>query len=98
MLPEQKLDALLARHKALESELATPLPRETYIKLSREFAELGPIVETVKEYRSVAAEIEGLEVLMKDPATDAEMREMAGAQRPAPARRASAPRRPDKVA
>ena len=55
MLPEQKLDALLARHKALESELATPLARETYVKLSREFAELGPIVETVKEYRSVAA-------------------------------------------
>jgi len=90
MLPEQKLDALLARHKALESELATPLARETYVKLSREFAELGPIVETVKEYRSVAAEIEGLEVLMDDPATDAEMREMANAERPALEERRSA--------
>ena len=90
MLPEQKLDALLARHKALESELATPLARETYVKLSREFAELGPIVETVKEYRSVAAEIEGLEVLMEDPATDAEMREMASAERPALEERRSA--------
>ena len=90
MLPEQKLDALLARHKALESELATPLARETYVKLSREFAELGPIVETVKEYRSIAAEIEGLEVLMDDPATDAEMREMANAERPALEERRSA--------
>ena len=90
MLPEQKLDALLARHKALESELATPLARETYVKLSREFAELGPIVETVKEYRAVAAEIEGLEVLLKDPATDAEMREMASAERPALEERRSA--------
>ena len=90
MLPEQKLDALLARHKALERELATPLARETYVKLSREFAELGPIVETVKEYRSVAAEIEGLEVLMDDPATDAEMREMANAERPALEERRSA--------
>src|SRR5215831_13700531 len=98
MLPEQKLDALLARHKALESELATPLPRETYIKLSREFAELGPIVETVKECRSVAAEIEGLEVLMKDPATDAEMREMASAERPALEERRSALERQIKFA
>src|SRR5215468_4011057 len=98
MLPEQKLDALLARHKALESELATPLPRETYIKLSREFAELGPIVETVKEYRSVAAEIEGLEVLMKDPATDAEMREMASAERPTLEERRSAIERQIKFA
>ena len=98
MLPQTKLDALLARHKALESELATPLARETYVKLSREFAELGPIVETVKEYRSVAAEIEGLEVLMEDPATDAEMREMASAERPALEERRSAIERQIKFA
>jgi len=98
MLPEQKLDALLARHKALESELATPLARETYVKLSREFAELGPIVETVKEYRSIAAEIEGLEVLMEDPATDDEMREMASAERPALEERRSAIERQIKFA
>ena len=53
MLPEQKLDALLARHKAIESELATQVTPETYVKLSREFAELGPVVETVKSYRNV---------------------------------------------
>ena len=44
MVPEQKLDALLARHKAIESELATQVTPETYVKLSREFAELGPVV------------------------------------------------------
>jgi peptide chain release factor 1 len=82
MLPETKLDALIARHGAVEAELANPLTPETYVKLSREFAELGPIVETVKDYRSVVSEIEGLEALMKDPATEAEMREMASAERP----------------
>src|SRR5262245_56813988 len=83
MLPEQKLDALVARHKAVEAELATQVTPETYVKLSREFAELGPIVETVKTYRSVAAEIEGLDALIADPATDAEMRTMASAEKPA---------------
>src|SRR5262245_21617596 len=82
MLPEQKLDALLARHKALERDLASPVTPDTYVKLSREFAELAPIVETVKNYRSTVAEIDGLDALVADPATDPEMRAMAAAERP----------------
>jgi len=83
MLPEQKLDALLARHQAVEAELATQVTPEIYVKLSREFAELAPIVETVKNYRSVAGEIAGLDALLEDPATDAEMRTMASTEKPA---------------
>src|SRR6184192_1454957 len=82
MLPEQKLDALVARHKAVERELATPVTPDTYVKLSREFAELTPIVETVKNYRSTIAEIDGLDALAADPSTDLEMRAMAAAERP----------------
>jgi len=82
MLPVQKLDALVARHHAVESELATQVTPDTYVKLSREFAELSPVVEAVRKYRSVAAEIEDLEALMADAATDAEMRAMAAAEKP----------------
>jgi len=82
MLPEQKLDALLARHKAIESELATQVTPETYVKLSREFAELGPVVETVRNYRHVVSEIDGLDALIADSSTDAEMRTMAAAEKP----------------
>jgi peptide chain release factor 1 len=82
MLPEQKLDALLARHKAIESELATQVTPETYVKLSREFAELGPVVATVRNYRNVVSEIEGLDALITDSSTDAEMRTMAAAEKP----------------
>jgi peptide chain release factor 1 len=82
MLPEQKLDALLARHRAIESELATQVTPETYVKLSREFAELGPVVDTVRNYRNVVSEIEDLEALIADPSTDAEMRTMAAAEKP----------------
>ncbi len=83
MLPEQKLDALLARHQMVEAELAQQLAPEIYVKLSREFAELAPIVETVKDYRSIVAEIAGLQAMLEDPATDAEMRQMAAAEKPA---------------
>ncbi|MGE3150749.1 MAG: peptide chain release factor 1 [Pseudorhodoplanes sp.] len=83
MLPEQKLDALVARHQAVEAELATPLDPDAYVKLSREFAELGPVVETVKAYRAVLGEIADLRGLLTDPATDSEMRDMAAAELPA---------------
>ena len=82
MLPEQKLDALLARHEAVEANLAREVTPDTYVKLSREFAELAPIVETVKRYRSLVGEIEGLNALIADAATDAEMRAMASAEKP----------------
>src|SRR5690242_6437430 len=82
MLPEQKLDALVARHKTVERELANPVAPETYVKLSREFAELAPIVEAVQNYRGVIAEIDGLDALIADTATDAAMRTMALSERP----------------
>jgi len=82
MLPEQKLDALVTRHKTVERELANPVAPETYVKLSREFAELAPIVGAVQNYRGIVAEIEGLDALIADAATDAEMRALALSERP----------------
>ena len=82
MLPEHRLDALLERHRQVEHELASPLTPEIYVKLSREFSELGPIVETVRSYRGVVTEIEGLDALFADSGTDAEMRAMATAEKP----------------
>ena len=57
MLPQPKLDALIARHAAIETELAAQPDRRTYIKLSREFSELSPLVETVKAYRAALDEL-----------------------------------------
>ena len=83
MLPQHKLDALLDRYRMIEHELASQVAPETYVKLSREFSELGPVVETVRTYRQVTDEIADLEAMMADPGTDSEMRAMAGAEKPA---------------
>jgi peptide chain release factor 1 len=83
MLPEQKLDALLARHKMVESELASQLAPADYVRLSREFAELGPVVAAITAYRAVTTEIAGLQALLEDAATDAEMRAIAAEEKPA---------------
>ena len=81
ILPQQKLDALLARHALVESELASGLGADAYVKLSREFAELSPIVETIKSYRTTDREIAELSALVDDSSTDAEMRKLADLER-----------------
>ncbi len=83
MLPESKLDALLARHAAVEAELAASTAPDAYVRLSREFAELAPVVDKVKSYRSVVNEIADLEALATDPSTEPEMRAIAAAEKPA---------------
>jgi peptide chain release factor 1 len=82
MLPDQKLNALVVRHAALQRDLASVLPTETYVKLSREFAELSPVVEAVNSYRAAQNELDGLTSLIADPSTDSEMRSIAEAEKP----------------
>jgi peptide chain release factor 1 len=81
ILPQQKMDALLARHSLVESELATGLAPDAYVKLSREFAELSPVVEAIKAFRDADKEISELAALIDDSATDADMRKLADAER-----------------
>ena len=80
-LPEGKLDTLLTRHSVVEAELSRQLPPEQFVKLSREFAEIDPVVAKIKAYREVAAELAELEALIADPKTEAAMREMADDER-----------------
>ncbi len=83
MLPETKLDIMLARHASLEAELSRPLAAETYVKLTRELAELAPIVEKVKTYRAAVAELTDLDAMIADPTTEADMRAIATEEKPA---------------
>jgi peptide chain release factor 1 len=80
-LPEAKLDTLLTRHAAVEAELSRQVPPETFVKLSREFAELDPVVGKIRAYRAIAGEIADLEALIADLKTEAAMREMADEER-----------------
>jgi peptide chain release factor 1 len=82
MLPEAKLDALLARHAAIQAELAEQLSPDHYVRLSREFAEIDPVADKVKAYRNVATEISDLEGLIADTSLDQEMRAIASAEKP----------------
>ncbi len=81
MIPAAKLDRLLDRFAAIESEMASGVAGEAFVRLSREHAELAPVIETVRAYRVARSEMEGAEAVMEDPATDSEMRAMAEEER-----------------
>ncbi|MCS3731407.1 peptide chain release factor 1 [Bradyrhizobium betae] len=80
-LPETKLDVLLAHHASLEAESLSQLSSERYVQVTRELAEITPLIEAVKTYRSAVKELADTEALIADTTTDAEMRGMAEAER-----------------
>src|ERR1044072_4767592 len=82
-LPQSKLDALVSRLRTIEGDLASGPDRDTYVKLSREFSELQPIVETIKTYGAIGSEIADLDAMLADSATDREMRALAESEKPA---------------
>ena len=81
MLPEAKLDILLAHHASLEAQLLGQVNSESYVKITRELAELNPLIDAVKAYRAAQVEIAGIDALIADPATEPDMRGMAEAER-----------------
>src|ERR1700754_3523384 len=81
MIAAAKLERLLDRFSAIESEMASGASGAAFVKLSREHAELAPVIETVREYRSAQTQIEEPEALIADTATDSDMRGMAEQER-----------------
>ena len=76
-LPEAKLDVLLAHHASLEAELLGQVSSERYVRATRELAEITPLIDAVKAYRTAVKELADTEALIADSSTDPEMRGMA---------------------
>jgi len=83
MIPEAKLSRLLDRFASIEAELASGAGGGAYVKLSKEHAELSPVVAAVGAYRAAALELSGAEGLAEDSANDPELRALAEEERPA---------------
>ncbi|MDD7909294.1 MULTISPECIES: peptide chain release factor 1 [Pseudovibrio] len=81
MLAQEKLDTLLSRFDQIESEMASGPSADVYIKLSRDYAQLEPIVKSIRELRQAEAEFADAQALLDDRDTDAEMRELAQLER-----------------
>ena len=80
-IPADKLDKLIARWQSVQTTLASGMDQETYVRLSREFAELDPIVTTITTLRSTLREVDELKQLIDDPKSDPEMAALAEEER-----------------
>ena len=81
MLPEEKLDLILRRHEEISARLTSAIGGAEYVALSRELADLGGVVEAVRAWRAGQTELTGVEQMLADSTTDADMRGLAEAEK-----------------
>jgi peptide chain release factor 1 len=79
---DARLDALIDRFSIIEARLAGQPDTETFVRLSRDYAELEPVVARVRALRAAESELADVDGLIADAATDDEMRALAEAERP----------------
>ncbi|NVJ97258.1 MAG: peptide chain release factor 1, partial [Alphaproteobacteria bacterium] len=78
MISEERLEQLLERYDYLGHALGTPdeFSNEEFVKLSREYADLGPVVEAVNALKAAREELVDLEEMVAS-GDDPEMKELA---------------------
>jgi peptide chain release factor 1 len=74
---EDSFRRVLARFDELGDTLASGVEGEKFVTLSKEYAELEPVVGAIRALDAARREYADLEALMDDPATDSEMRALA---------------------
>jgi peptide chain release factor 1 len=90
MLPSDKLDLILRRHDEIAARLSAGATGQDFVSLSRELSDLEPVVAAIRTWQAAQAEIEGIQALLDDPATEADMRALAEAERTEKAAQAEA--------
>ncbi|MET0193294.1 MAG: peptide chain release factor 1 [Hyphomicrobiaceae bacterium] len=76
-IPPDKLDKVLQRWEFLQYELSQRVNQANYAQLSKEFADLGPLVHTIRSLRQAETERSDLTAMLNDPAADKELAAMA---------------------
>ena len=79
---DARLEALLDRFAILEARLAGNPDADTFVRLSRDYAELEPLVARIRALKEAGRELADIEAMLADPSTDADMRALAEAERP----------------
>ncbi|MGQ0664486.1 MAG: peptide chain release factor 1 [Pseudomonadota bacterium] len=78
---EAKLERVAARYEELKVAMAAPdFDPRRFAKLSKEYAELTPLVDSIRVRAKAKAELADLKALMEDPASGADMRQLAAGE------------------
>ncbi|HLT76977.1 MAG TPA: peptide chain release factor 1 [Ferrovibrio sp.] len=77
-LPEAKLDKVIERYEILQAQMsAGGQDAGTFVRLSKEYAEIEPLVKAIQSWRKLRRDIAELAAMRDDPASDPEMRALA---------------------
>jgi len=73
-----KLDQVVRRHDELQAQLSgAGLDAQRFAQASKEYADLGPLVDAIRELRAVQNEVGDLQTLAADTSADSDMRALA---------------------
>ncbi len=78
MVPEDKLEQIRARFAFLEAKMADGSAMDEIATLSKEYADLKPVVEQINQYNMLVSDIADAELMLDDP----EMRTLAQEELP----------------
>ncbi len=76
-IPQDKLEKMVGRWNTIQAELNAGVNQATYAKLTKEFAQLNPLIGTIEALRAAERERADLKALIQDPSSDKEMVGMA---------------------
>ena len=76
-IPLEKLENILERSKELEKLLSEELASEDYVTFSKEYSEIEPLKKAINDWKSYSSEVEGLNEIINEGSSDAEMQELA---------------------
>ncbi len=79
MTLDEKLNQIVLRYQELSDLMASgeTVEPEERVRMSKEFAELGPVVSSIEDLRKTQAEAQDLAELIADPGEDPEVKSLA---------------------
>ncbi|MEZ5757667.1 MAG: peptide chain release factor 1 [Emcibacteraceae bacterium] len=79
MIPRERLDQFVTRHEELEHLMSggEALSSDEFVKISKEYSDLTPVVKKTKDYLSAISEMQDLREMIASQETDKEMRDLA---------------------
>jgi peptide chain release factor 1 len=82
-IPGEKLDAILRRHAEILARLSEAPASEEFVRLSRDYAEIEPLVQAATIVLAMRTEVDELATILSDPRADPDLRQLASEERPA---------------
>lgn len=73
---QDNLDKILKRQSELSEKLSSGLVGDEFIKCSKEYSALEPVVETIKKYNKAISDLSGAKKMLSEEGLDIDIKEM----------------------